>query len=309
MRRPPAGALCSIAAAELAARQMVLDGLLATKQPAAADVATAQADLRLAKSIAETQRLAGERALAEAGAAAADATDELNAKQALLLAAEKAVANASTATSARRAALSSATRARDLASRRAGVQVPADEVVFVASSPVRVSESLVGLGDPATGGVAKVTDAVVHIEGALAVNDANLVKATMRVKVEEPDLGIATEGIVTSVAAAPGTNGVDGFHVFVEIAVVAPPANLVGASVRLTIPVRSSGGPVLAVPLSALSLAPDGSSRVQRDKGEGATEFVTVEAGLSAEGYVAVTAGDASLKVGDRVVAGLAQNG
>ena len=67
----------------------------------------------------------------------------------------------------------------------------------------------------------------------------------------EPDLGIAAKGVVESVAPAPGTNGVDGFHVYFAIQVDVPPANLVGASVRLTIPVESSGGPVLAVPVSA----------------------------------------------------------
>ena len=105
----------------------------------------------------------------------------------------------------------------DLATRSAGVQVPADEVVFVATGPVRVSEQLVGPGDPAAGGILTVTDALVHVDGALAVEDAGLVHAGMTVQLAEPDLGIATEGVVEYVAPAPGTNGVDGFHVYLVI--------------------------------------------------------------------------------------------
>jgi hypothetical protein len=76
--------------------------------------------------------------------------------------------------------------------------------------------------------------------------------------------------------------------------------------VRLTIPVESSGGPVLAVPVSALTLAADGSSRVQRDV-DGTTEFVPVRPGLTADGYVAVTATAGALQAGDLVVIGFEQ--
>ena len=48
---------------------------------------------------------------------------------------------------------------------------------------------------------------------------------------------------------------------------------------RLTVPVETTGQGVLAVPLSALTLAADGSSRVQSARG-GVLRFVTVEPGL-----------------------------
>lgn len=303
--RAEAAAASNAAASEIAARQSALDSFL-TANPAAAptDITAAQADVRSAKTTAETGRFATERAQDDAAIAAADAANDLSAKQAALNAAEAAVPNAARLVVARNGVLQAATDQRDLARLRTGVQVPADELVFVTTMPVRIAESLVAPGDAAGGAIAKVTDAVAHIEAALAINDANLVKPGMRVKIDEPDLGIAVEGTVTRIASAPGTNGVDGFHVFCEIAVPSPPANLVGASVRLTIPVRSTGAAVLAVPISALTLGPDGSSRVQRQIVHGGTEFVIVEAGLSADGYVAVTARDGSLKVGDHVVAG-----
>ena len=48
-----------------------------------------------------------------------------------------------------------------------------------------------------------------------------------------------------------------------EVRVDPTPVKLDGFSVRLTIPIKSTDGAVTAVPMSALSLAADGSSRVQ----------------------------------------------
>lgn len=185
----------------------------------------------------------------------------------------------------------------------AGVQVPSDEVIFVRLGPLRVSELLVGRGDSLVGAVMTVTDAVVRIDGGLAVEDVRLVKPGMSVQIAEADLGINTKGVLKSLASAPGTNGVDGFHVYFEVQIDGAPTNLVGASVRVTIPVESTGGAVLVVPVSAVMLATDGTSRVQRKVGD-ATEFVAVRPGLSAQGFVAVAAIDATLKVGDLVVIG-----
>ena len=100
-----------------------------------------------------------------------------------------------------------------------------------------------------------------------------------------------------------GTNGVDGFHVYFDAEVASPPANLVGASVRVTITVTTASNAALTVPLSALTLAPDGSSRVQRSV-NGRTEFVPVTPGLTANGFVAVTANNSTLNPGDLVVIG-----
>ena len=115
----------------------------------------------------------------------------------------------------------------------------------------------------------------------------------MKVNIDEPDLGIKATGVVSRVADAPGTNGVDGFHVYFEVLVDESPASLVGASVRMTVPVESTGGSVLAVPVNAVTLSADGSSRIQRSN-NGALEYVTVEPGLSADGFVAVRAVDSA---------------
>jgi multidrug efflux pump subunit AcrA (membrane-fusion protein) len=81
------------------------------------------------------------------------------------------------------------------------------------------------------------------------------------------------------------------------------PVRLEGFSVRLTIPIESTKGVVTAVPVSALSLATDGTSRLQVEK-NGALEYVTVKPGLSASGYVEVSTLDGKLRPGQLVVVG-----
>ena len=191
---------------------------------------------------------------------------------------------------------------------RAGVQLPADEVIFVPATPLRVTRVAARLGAAPQGALMTVTNSVVSVDGSLPVDQADLVKAGAAVVLDEPALGIKATGRVSQVADRPGTGGVDGFHVFFEVVVDDPPPALVGASVRLTVAVRSTRTAQLTVPVSAVSIGPDGGSRVQRSAG-GRTEFVAVEPGLAADGYVAVTAPRGGLAAGDQVVVGFDNGG
>lgn len=185
----------------------------------------------------------------------------------------------------------------------AGVQVPSDEIVFVPRTPVRVNELLADTGEAPRGGLVTVTDLRVVVDGSVPVEQARLIKVGARVVVDEPSLGIEVTGKVTQVAARPGTHGLDGFHTFFRVAVQDPPPVLVGSSVRLTVPVESTRTARLTIPVSALSLGPDGTSRVQRVE-NGRTQFVRVRPGFAADGYVVVTARSGALAEGDQVVVG-----
>lgn len=191
----------------------------------------------------------------------------------------------------------------DIAQRQAGVKVPVDEIVFVPALPVRIEEIRVALGDALGGPVMTVTNNQLVIDSSLRFDEAPLVKPGMAVAIDEPDLGIKATGVVGRVADTPGTFGVDGFHIYLEILVDETPTSLVGISLRLTIPIESTDGAVTAVPVSALSLAADGTSRVQVDN-NGSLEFIVVEPGLSADGFVEVTPIDGTLAPGQLVVVG-----
>jgi hypothetical protein len=192
----------------------------------------------------------------------------------------------------------------DVARRKLGVQVPVDEIVFVPSLPVRVEELKGAVGGPATGLVMTVTDNRLSIDSSLDLDTAPLVKPGMPVAIDEQALGIKATGVVETVASTPGTRGVDGYHVYFEVRVNETSSKLAGVSVRLTIPTDSTKGDVTVVPISALSLAADGTSRVQVHSEQGAPEYVVVQPGLAADGYVEVTAVDGKLAPGQMVVVG-----
>lgn len=190
-----------------------------------------------------------------------------------------------------------------LAQRRAGIPMPADELVFIPELPVRIEEVTVAVGDAAHGPLLTVTNNQLAIDSSLPLNEAQFIQPGMAVAIDEPDLNIKATGTVARVAATPGTDGVDGFHFYFETRVNETLMPIEGFSLRLTIPVKSTGGAVNVVPLSALSLAADGTSRVQISNG-GALAFVVVEPGLSADGFVEVTAVDGALTTGQLVVVG-----
>jgi hypothetical protein len=148
-----------------------------------------------------------------------------------------------------------------------------------------------------------VTNSRLAIDSSLSVSDVRLARVGDPVVIEDQDLGVTAHGRVTRVVHTPGTNGVDPsrFH----MAVVPTPnlRSLVGASVKLTIVVKSTKGSVLPVPVSALSIGGDGRSRVQVRHGNG-VDLVPVDPGLAAEGLAEVRRRAAPCAPGDLVVVG-----
>ena len=185
--------------------------------------------------------------------------------------------------------------------------MPIDEIVFIPAFPIRVEEMTVEIGDTASGPIILVTNNQLAIDSSLPLAEAPLVKPGMTVAIDEPDLGLQATGIVSRVANTPGTDGVDSYHIYFEVLVDETTVSLKGFSLRLTIPVESTGGAVTVVPISALFLAADGTSRVQVDN-NGQLEFVVVEPGLSADGFVEVTPVDGTLSAGQLVLVGYEKN-
>jgi hypothetical protein len=187
---------------------------------------------------------------------------------------------------------------------RPGVQLPADEMVFVPQAPLRVAEVPGAVGGRPDGPLVSVTSSQVEVTAALPIEQAALVKPGAQAVLDEPAVGINATGRVAAVADRPGTGGADQFHVAVRVTVDNPPPTLVGTSVRITLPIESTEQAQLTVPVSAVSLGPDGGSRVQvADSGD--FRFVPVTTGLSADGYVAITPADGErLAAGDEVVVG-----
>ena len=186
----------------------------------------------------------------------------------------------------------------------AGVQLPADEVVFVPTVHLRVGDVLAHVGSAPSGGLVSVTGPEIVVDGLLPLDQADLVAPGAKVLLDEPAQRISAQGTVERVSSRPGTDGADAFHVAFRVSVEDPPEDLAGTSVRITVPVESTGRAQLTVPVSALSLSADGGSRVRRSVA-GKLSDVPVKAGLAADGYVVVTPTHGTLEPGDLVVVGL----
>ncbi len=301
--------------------------LEAAGRQAADDIAVAQLDLRAAARSAAATRAAGDDAVAIARADRGRAISSSRTAAARLVRAERALSTA------RRQALLAATRLRVLSTPgdtslqrllsesaareareteaeaarlagRIGIQVPANEVLFFPTLPLRVDSVRVRRGDTAAGNVMTVSNSRLAIDSSLSLNDAKLVRPGARVTIEEPDLGVRATGVVTQVADRPGTHKVDPARVYLEVAPGTAPAQLVGASVKLTIAVKSTREAVLTVPVNALSVGADGSTRVQREGVGGLAEYVEVEPGLAAHGLVEVRPVSDRLAADDLVIVG-----
>ncbi|MDQ2962443.1 MAG: peptidoglycan-binding protein [Pseudomonadota bacterium] len=294
-------------AAQTAERALIV---LDPRQPATARSA-ADAKLEVARATARKTRIEGELAVlaAERDARAGPEVAEAAVKAARLEGQKSVQAAIDAQKLAQLDVRLSAERAERLgaeleaARRKRGVQLPSDEVVFVPSLPVRVEEVTAAVGGPAAGPVLSVTDNELSIDSSLTLDTAPLVKPGMPVAIDEQQLGIEAKGIVQEVASTPGTRGVDGYHFYFEVKVIEAKQKLEGVSVRLTIPTEITKGAVLAVPTSALSLAADGTTRVQVQD-QDTLKYVVVRPGLSTGGFVEVVPVDGALKAGQMVVVG-----
>jgi hypothetical protein len=187
---------------------------------------------------------------------------------------------------------------------RSKVQVPANEILFFGSLPLRVDAVTARRGGAVSGSVMSVTSSDLVVDSSLSVSDAKLVRLGAPVVIEDQDLGIKARGTVSQKSDTPGTNKVDPGRFYFAVAPGAGVRALVGASVKLTIAVKSTKGAVLAVPASALSVGGDGESRVQVRRA-GRTQLVKVVPGLAAGGLVEVRpAAGERLSDGELVVVG-----
>ncbi|QNE19838.1 peptidoglycan-binding protein [Kribbella qitaiheensis] len=183
---------------------------------------------------------------------------------------------------------------------KAGTPLPVSEVVFVKTLPRRVDDVKVERGGTVNGVVMSASGASLVVTIKVDAQTQERLKAGMTASL---DLGDGT--LVPATVRRISRNG-DQYDVVVAPKSVTPHQLelLRDANVRVTIPVKSTNGKVLTVPVAALSAGPDGSSRVEVLR-NGKIELIGVTVGLSADGFAQVTpTGDAKLDESDQVVVG-----
>jgi hypothetical protein len=204
-----------------------------------------------------------------------------------------------------------------------GPMLPLSEFVFVPQFPVRLATLNAKVGDVVTGPVLTIEGGQLVVQATLQPTDHTLVKTGMPTAVDCELLGASATGWVTAVGAlvapppagnqnnngnsgaqsAPGSSTTPGYPMTVAPDQPLPPA-WSGQDVRLAIEEASTSGPVLVVPLAAVSAGADGATTVTV-LSSGTRHRVPVRAGVSGSGYVEVDPVDGGTLVsGDRVVIG-----
>jgi multidrug efflux pump subunit AcrA (membrane-fusion protein) len=263
------------------------------------DAAVAERD----KAIAEG---ASDETIAQLNAAVDAAKLQLDIAQAQLaeLMASVDVAAFQKAVTAAETALAAAEA--DLAKLRggSGTRVPRGEIAFVPSLPRRVDQVNVALGREVEGTVLSLTAAALEVTTAVSAEERGLLEVGQEVQLDDGEGADAFAGVVSYIADKPGTGGVLAGQYFVRVDPAGDvPPEMHGRNVRVRIPISSTGGAVLAVPLAALITNAAGEARVRVIGPDGGRD-VPVEVGLSADGFAQVRATSGDLAEGDLVVVG-----
>lgn len=294
-----------------AAEIAVYQGLLAD-----AETALAAAELELTNAVANRDTVAAQ--------GVADVTAATNAK--VLAEAQLNDALKPPDTTAAQQAVTDAQAAYDQANldylaadASIGTKLPAGEILFVPSLPSNVTAVAAVVGAAPTADLMTMSSSVTTVVGRVGRADAALVVEGAAVTIDLRDYDLQFPGTVTYVGQ-PQSTGEDGSgdggsgRLQVTVTPDDPTAvsDYVFSSVRILIEVASTEDDVLVVPVAAVSVGGDGSSRVEVERSPvtesdpGSTEIVTVDVGLSAQGLVEVSPiGGATLAEGDRVVVGV----
>ena len=297
-----------------------------------------QAQAKKARDIAVIELDQAKRAVAPAERAQAAAVRSAEAQLKIAVAARAQLGKPANATSLQSAVTNAVAAEADAKTELArleaetGIVVPANEVVFFNALPLRIDESKLAAGDALSGVFMTVSTQRVAVDSSVDPADASGLRVGQDAEIEASDLQITLKAKITEIASSTGTKGSAAGRIYVELtpaeeepAQPEPAASdsgvngqpqfenrkprltdLNGLPVKVTVPISSTGGKVLAVPTAAVSAAIDGTTRVEVEDTPGApTRLVQVTAGLRAEGFVQITPTKPSdIKEGDTVVTG-----
>ncbi|MFI5687254.1 peptidoglycan-binding protein [Streptomyces sp. NPDC051636] len=225
-------------------------------------------------------------------------------------------------TQAKRATEDLAKARKDLTEAQAasGPMLPASEVLFLRDFPARVDSLSAQVGTELSGKAMVVSAGELVVRGMLSQDQKGLVRQGQAVDILSELSGAAARGRVASLADEPVASASDadesasgdGGQGYTLIVRTRKPlsARLAGQDVRLTVEAASSDGPVLVVPVSAVSAGADGRTTVTMLGPNGSRRRVEVRTPTSGDGYVQVVPVHANaLHEGDRVVVGIKSAG
>ena len=160
--------------------------------------------------------------------------------------------------------------------------------MFLDQVPVRVSESLQSQGSEIAGDIMMVSGSRLILQASAPGDQSHLLAVGMDVRTEDPLTGGLISGAISVVADRPGTNGVPGDRVYIEVILEDISAELVGENLKLTIPINTTGGEVLVVPSAALFATADGETHIEVENEDESLRTIRVRTGLAAGGLVEI---------------------
>nr|WP_221382951.1 hypothetical protein [Actinoplanes polyasparticus] len=199
--------------------------------------------------------------------------------------------------------------------KRTGARIHSGEIVFVPRLPVRLTTVGAKTGTLVSGEVATFADVSLVVDGAVAQEDAKLLKPGQTATLTSSSgrtyrAKVSALGEAVTDRAVPDEKKTDdqGSDKPVTVPFRLTPTGgvkitgLVGQSVRADITVGDTGGAVLAVPVAAVFTRADGQAYLTRQSAVATVQDIPVTTGLATDGYVEVTDEGTSLRAGDRVV-------
>jgi peptidoglycan hydrolase-like protein with peptidoglycan-binding domain len=201
--------------------------------------------------------------------------------------------------------LAAAQRDRAELERTTGPMLPLSEYVFLPQFPARVEKLSAKIGAEVSPPALTLSSGALVARAGLNNSQRALLKEGMEVQILSELQNVTATGVVASIGnLTQDSSGVRSYPMVVTPTQHALDPKLAGADVRLTVQAASTDGEVLVVPISAVYADADGATVVLKVNPDGSQQRVTVTAGVTGDGYVAVTPVNGSLKAGDSVVVG-----
>jgi peptidoglycan hydrolase-like protein with peptidoglycan-binding domain len=205
--------------------------------------------------------------------------------------------------------LAAARAARDEVAQTTGAMLLQSEVVFLPEFPGRVERSAARVGLDLAGGLEgpllTVSSGELVVRALLNPGQRELLAEGMPVEIFSELAGITADGEIATIGElTTDENGERSHPMRVEPVEGRLDERLAGEDVRLTVTAAATDGQVMVVPLSAVFAGADGQVAVLRVNPDGGQVRLPVVAGVSGDGYVAVTPVQGGLAAGDLVVVG-----
>lgn len=198
-----------------------------------------------------------------------------------------------------------AVRDRDQVQAASGPMLPLSEYVFLPEFPGRVEQSAARVGVEVVPPLLTLSSGSLVVRARLNPGQRALVAEGMAVQILSELNNITAAGVVASIGEIEQDEQNGRSHpMLVTPTESAMDERLAGADVRLTVQAAATDGEVLVVPLTAVYNGADGNTAVLKLLPDETQQRVTVTAGVSGDGFVAVTPVDGTLVAGDLVVVG-----